>query len=133
MCLWHITIYNRADTTDTTSARVIYRCTEPPLPTLIGEASNENEFSAYPNPTSSVLNFNSKVTGRLYNILGSEILQFNNQSKIDISQLDMTSLLQLLIKHDINIKGLSIENEPWGEVDHPSDILLYSKGSNKHG
>ncbi|RJL52394.1 phosphocholine cytidylyltransferase family protein [Pectobacterium carotovorum] len=45
---------------------------------------------------------------------------------INLSQLDMTSLFSLAIDKGISIYSVPISG-PWGEVDHPSDILLYEK------
>ena len=82
--IWHITIYDPGNIADSSSARVIYKCV---TSTNIGESLNEASFNIYPNPTNSVLNFNSIITGRLYSVLGNEVLRFNNKSEIDISHL----------------------------------------------
>ena len=85
--IWQVIIYNQTDTSDTTSARIIYRCSNPPLPTSVVELSQESRLNAFPNPTNSTLTFNSKIKGRLYNILGKEVLLINGLSEIDISHL----------------------------------------------
>ena len=82
--IWHITVYAPNNTADTSSVRVIWKCV---TPTGVEDVLKESFFNAHPNPTSSVLNFNSKTTGRLYNVLGSQVLHFNKQLKIDISHL----------------------------------------------
>ena len=85
--IWRVTIFNQADITDTTTARIIYKCSEAPLSTGIGNISVNNDIKIYPNPTNGLLNFNTKIKGRLYNILGKEVLYVNNKSNIDISYL----------------------------------------------
>tara|TARA_B100000989_G_scaffold53782_1_gene36049 strand:- start:16269 stop:16991 length:723 start_codon:yes stop_codon:yes gene_type:complete len=47
-------------------------------------------------------------------------------SKINFDNLDITQLLNLLIKENIKIKVLKNE-EAWGEVDTPTDLALYEK------
>ena len=43
---------------------------------------------------------------------------------LDYKNLDMTSLLSILLEHDIKIK--TVENcDKWGEVDTPDDVSLY--------
>jgi hypothetical protein len=76
-----------SDTTDTTSARIVYKCVESPDPTWVIESSIESSLNAYPNPTNSKLNFRSKISGRLFDLLGNEVSRFNQQSEIDISHL----------------------------------------------
>tara|TARA_B100000900_G_C20549292_1_gene704032 strand:+ start:671 stop:1390 length:720 start_codon:yes stop_codon:yes gene_type:complete len=45
-------------------------------------------------------------------------------NNLDYRNLDMTSLLNILIEHNIKIK--TVENsDKWGEVDTPSDVFLY--------
>ncbi|WP_225087014.1 NTP transferase domain-containing protein [Pectobacterium colocasium] len=45
---------------------------------------------------------------------------------VNFSQLDMTSLFSFAIDKGISIYSVPISG-PWGEVDHPSDILLYER------
>lgn len=51
----------------------------------------------------------------------SLLLEFNNEQ---INKLDMTSLLKLLLKAQIKIHAVPFSGK-WGEVDHPSDLVLY--------
>ena len=45
-------------------------------------------------------------------------------NNLEYRNLDMTSLLSILIEHNIKIK--TVENcDKWGEVDTPSDVFLY--------
>jgi len=88
--IWKVAIYNPTDTTNTidpTTTRIIYKCIDSPDPTSVLESTNENRINAFPNPTNSRLNFSSKISGRLFDLLGNEILDFNQQTEIDISPL----------------------------------------------
>ena len=82
--IWRITVYDPNNITDSSSTRVIWKCV---LPTSIEDYSNDQRLNIFPNPTISKVNFNSKITGRLYNLLGNEVLLFNKAFEIDISAL----------------------------------------------
>lgn len=69
------------------ASSIIYKCVESPDPTRVIESSIESSLNAYPNPTNSKLNFRAKISGRLFDLLGNEVLRFNQQSEIDISHL----------------------------------------------
>jgi len=85
--IWRVTVFDPANSSDSSSVRIIYKCVESPDPTSVLESSNKKTFNAFPNPTNSRLNFSSKISGRLFDLLGNEILLFNQQSVIDISHL----------------------------------------------
>lgn len=51
-------------------------------------------------------------------------------STFDFSKVYMTSFLNILISNNIKIKTVSIDKQPWGEVDHPSDLILYENKMN---
>jgi hypothetical protein len=82
--VWRITIFDPANTIDSTSSRVIWRCV---TSTSLEGAPNGFSFMVYPNPTTSLLIFNSKTNGQLYSVLGNKVFQFDEQSNIDISHL----------------------------------------------
>jgi hypothetical protein len=44
----------------------------------------------------------------------------------DIEKLDCTSMLKILIRSGIKIKGIAISAQ-WGEIDSASDLELYEK------
>ncbi len=46
----------------------------------------ENAFSIFPNPSTSVVNFNRKVSVVIYNILGAKIKTYDAVDQIDVSQ-----------------------------------------------
>ena len=48
---------------------------------------------------------------------------FSGLSKNDLDRISITEVLQLLITNGINIKGIPVCGQ-WGEIDHPSDLLL---------
>ena len=82
--IWIITVYDPNNIADSSSTRVIWKCV---LPTSIEDYSNDQRLDIFPNPTNSKVNFNSKLTGRLNNILGDEVLLFNEVFEIDISDM----------------------------------------------
>ena len=82
--VWNVTVFDPTNQNDSSSVRIVWRCV---TPTSIEESSKTKNIKAFPNPANSILNFNSKTTGRLYNVLGCEVLFFRDMKEIDISHL----------------------------------------------
>ena len=82
--IWRITVYDPKNITDSSSTRVIWKCF---IPTSNEDYSNGPKLNIFPNPPKSKVNFNSKITGRLYNLLVNEVLLFNKKFEIDLSNM----------------------------------------------
>src|SRR5690606_14872666 len=46
-----------------------------------------NTFKMYPNPATSVVNFNKEITATIFDITGKKVLSVENVTSIDISTL----------------------------------------------
>lgn len=50
----------------------------------------------------------------------------NQLTEQEVSNLDMTTLISLIIKRGVEVHAIPVIGE-WGEVDHPSDLKLYER------
>lgn len=71
-----------------------------------------------------------EVQGQYMGLLKFSPQSWNNVKIIlenhDIEKLDCTSMLKILIRSGIKIKGIAISAQ-WGEIDSASDLELYEK------
>ena len=72
--------------------------------TSIDENGVEKSFKLFPNPTTSELNIESSITyssGSIINALGQTVMQFKNETTLDVSNLKTGNYI-LLIKGENN-------------------------------
>ena len=92
-------IFNSTGCSDTTVAAILYISL-----TIIDENGVEKSFKLFPNPTTSELNIESSITyssGSIINALGQTVMQFKNETTLDVSNLKTGNYI-LLIKGENN-------------------------------
>ena len=92
-------IFNSTGCSDTTLAAILYISL-----TSIDENGVEESFKLFPNPTTSELNIETSITyssGIIINALGQTVLQFKNETTLDVSHLKAGNYI-LLIKGEHN-------------------------------
>ena len=84
---------------DSTNAGILYISL-----TGLGEENLKNNFIIYPNPVNSLLIIETTITytsGKVLNSLGQSVLEFNNETTLDVSNLKTGNYI-LLIKGEHN-------------------------------
>ena len=87
--IWRVTVYDPNNISDSTSAKIIWKCT---LPTSTRAFINKKEFSVYPNPSTSIVNIkvpnsNKQLGIKIYTLAGELMLQQHFVNKLDVSTL----------------------------------------------